>query len=37
MADGTIKIWYPDGSQETRYSNGRYRIKDKDGEVIESG
>ncbi|XP_048262276.1 centromere protein J isoform X1 [Bombus terrestris] len=29
--DGTIKLIYLDGAQETRYSNGRIRLKDKDG------
>ncbi|KAF7990619.1 hypothetical protein HCN44_000424 [Aphidius gifuensis] len=33
-ADGTVKYVYPDGSQETRYSSGRVRKKDKDGNLI---
>ena len=32
--DGTLKILYPDGIQETRYSNGRVRVKDKEGKLI---
>ncbi|KOX76822.1 Centromere protein J [Melipona quadrifasciata] len=32
--DGTIKLIYLDGTQETRYSNGRIRFKDKDGNLI---
>lgn len=33
-ADGTVKYVYPDGSQETRYSSGRVRKKDKDGNLV---
>lgn len=33
--DGTVKIVYPDDSQETRYSNGRIRIKDKAGQLVQ--
>jgi len=32
--DGTVKIVYEDGSMETRYSNGRIRMKDKDGNLV---
>jgi len=32
--DGTIKIAFLDGSFETRYSNGRIRVKDKDGNLL---
>lgn len=32
--DGTVKIMYIDGLQETRYSNGRIRLKNKDGVLI---
>lgn len=32
--DGTVKIVFLDGSQETRYSNGRVRLKDKDGNLV---
>ncbi|XP_065159120.1 centromere protein J [Atheta coriaria] len=32
--DGTVKIIYADGLQETRYSNGRIRMKDIDGNLI---
>lgn len=32
--DGTIKFVYQDGRQETRYSNGRIRMKDKAGNLI---
>uniref|UniRef100_A0A1B6DP84 Centromere protein J C-terminal domain-containing protein n=1 Tax=Clastoptera arizonana TaxID=38151 RepID=A0A1B6DP84_9HEMI len=32
--DGTVKIVYLDGTQETRYSNGRIRLKDKNGILI---
>lgn len=32
--DGTVKIVFPDGSQETRYSNGRVRLKNKEGKLI---
>ncbi|KAF2882793.1 hypothetical protein ILUMI_23305 [Ignelater luminosus] len=32
--DGTIKILYPDGLQETRYANGRVRLKDKHGKLL---
>ncbi|CAG9805053.1 unnamed protein product [Chironomus riparius] len=32
--DGTVKIVYEDGSMETRYSNGRIRVKDKDGNLV---
>lgn len=31
--DGSVKILYNDGSQETRYSNGRIRKRDKDGNL----
>lgn len=33
--DGTIKFVFPDGSQETRYSNGRVRVKDKTGKLVK--
>lgn len=29
-----VKMVFPDGSQETRYSNGRVRLKNKDGKLI---
>ncbi|XP_076767125.1 spindle assembly abnormal 4 [Xylocopa sonorina] len=32
--DGTIKLIHLDGTQETRYSNGRVRLKDKDGNLL---
>ncbi|XP_058788921.1 centromere protein J [Phymastichus coffea] len=32
--DGTVKLVYVDGIQETRYANGRVRLKDKDGNLI---
>ncbi|CAH1110192.1 unnamed protein product [Psylliodes chrysocephalus] len=32
--DGTIKIVYSDGTQESRYANGRVRLKDPDGKLI---
>jgi len=32
--DGTVKILHNDGQQETRYSNGRVRIKDGQGNLI---
>lgn len=32
--DGAVKIVYNDGSQETRFPNGRIRLKDKDGKLI---
>lgn len=32
--DGTVKLVYADGSQETRYSTGRVRLKDKDGNLV---
>ncbi len=32
--DGTVKTLFNDGRQETRYSNGRTRIKDKDGNLL---
>ncbi|GAB0094753.1 hypothetical protein DMENIID0001_100790 [Sergentomyia squamirostris] len=32
--DGTVKIVYNDGSQETRYSNGRVRLKDRSGKLV---
>lgn len=32
--DGTVKIVYADGVSETRYSSGRIRVKDKDGNLI---
>lgn len=32
--DGTVKTLHNDGRQETRYSNGRVRLKDKDGNVL---
>ncbi|XP_011499924.1 PREDICTED: centromere protein J [Ceratosolen solmsi marchali] len=32
--DGTVKLIYPNGIQETRYANGRIRLKDKDGNLI---
>ncbi|GLG97780.1 Centromere protein J [Gryllus bimaculatus] len=32
--DGTVKLVYLDGSQESRYASGRVRRKDKDGNII---
>lgn len=32
--DGTVKLVFADGIQETRYANGRIRLKDKDGNLI---
>ncbi|XP_055695673.1 centromere protein J [Lutzomyia longipalpis] len=32
--DGTVKFVYNDGSQETRYSNGRVRLKDRNGKLV---
>ncbi|KAG8035477.1 hypothetical protein G9C98_006923 [Cotesia typhae] len=32
--DGTVKFVYNDGTQETRYANGRIRIKDRDGHLL---
>ena len=32
--DGTVKIVYEDGRQETRYSSGRIRKKDTHGNLI---
>ncbi|XP_072746639.1 uncharacterized protein Sas-4 isoform X2 [Anoplolepis gracilipes] len=32
--DGTVKLVYTDGIQETRYSSGRKRLKDKDGNLL---
>ncbi|KAI4504669.1 hypothetical protein M0802_000219 [Mischocyttarus mexicanus] len=32
--DGTVKLIYPDGIQETRYSNGRIRLKDQAGNLL---
>lgn len=32
--DGTVKLIYADGTQETRYSSGRKRLKDKDGNLL---
>ncbi|XP_014598185.1 PREDICTED: centromere protein J [Polistes canadensis] len=32
--DGTVKLIYPDGIQETRYSNGRVRLKDQAGNLL---
>ncbi|RWS08840.1 hypothetical protein B4U79_13629 [Dinothrombium tinctorium] len=32
--NGTVKVLYSDGTQETRYPNGRLRIKDAEGKVI---
>ena len=32
--DGTTKTVFPNGRQETLYSSGRFRVKDKDGNVI---
>lgn len=32
--DGTVKILHNDGQQETRYSNGRVRIKDSAGNLV---
>ncbi|XP_070203856.1 centromere protein J-like isoform X2 [Littorina saxatilis] len=32
--DGTVKTLHNDGRQETRYSTGRIRLKDKDGNVL---
>lgn len=32
--DGSVKILYNDGSQETRYFNGRIRKRDKEGTLI---
>ncbi|KAK6642192.1 hypothetical protein RUM44_013915 [Polyplax serrata] len=36
--DGTVKIVYTNGTQETRYPSGRVRLKDKNGHlVMDSG
>lgn len=36
--DGTIKILYSNGAQETRYASGRVRLKDESGNlVMDSG
>ncbi|XP_025091512.1 centromere protein J-like isoform X1 [Pomacea canaliculata] len=32
--DGTVKTLHNDGRQETRYSTGRLRLKDKDGNIL---
>ncbi|KAM8857153.1 centrosomal P4.1-associated protein [Synchiropus picturatus] len=32
--DGTVKTVFSDGRQDTRYPNGRVRMKDKDGNII---
>ncbi len=32
--DGTVKIVYFDGRQETQYASGRVRVKDKNGFLI---
>ena len=32
--DGTVKTLFNDGRQETRYANGRTRVKDKDGNLV---
>ena len=32
--DGTVKIVYENGKQETHYSSGRVRIKDKTGKLL---
>lgn len=32
--DGSVKILYNDGSQETRYFNGRIRKRDKQGNLV---
>lgn len=32
--DGTVKTVYCNGRQETKYSTGRVRIKDEDGNII---
>ncbi|XP_066562563.1 centromere protein J [Amia ocellicauda] len=32
--DGTVKTVFADGQQETRYTTGRVRVKDKDGNVV---
>nr|XP_033699751.1 centromere protein J-like [Tursiops truncatus] len=32
--DGTVKTVYANGLQETKYSSGRLRVKDKDGNVL---
>lgn len=32
--DGTIKIVFADGTQETRYATGRVRLKDKLGNLL---
>ncbi|XP_076787069.1 centrosomal P4.1-associated protein isoform X2 [Arvicanthis niloticus] len=32
--DGTVKTVYANGHQETRYTSGRVRVKDKDGNVL---
>lgn len=33
--NGTVKILYADGSEETRYCNGRVRRKDKNGMLVD--
>jgi centromere protein J len=32
--DGTVKIVFNDGRQETRFADGRVRIKDRNGTVL---
>ncbi|CAG9854405.1 unnamed protein product [Phyllotreta striolata] len=32
--DGTVKFVYSDGTEETRYANGRVRVKDIDGNLM---
>ncbi|XP_036893031.1 centromere protein J isoform X2 [Sturnira hondurensis] len=32
--DGTVKTVYANGHQETKYTSGRLRVKDKDGNVL---
>ncbi len=32
--DGTVKTLFNDGRQESRYANGRVRVKDKDGNLF---
>ena len=32
--DGTVKTVYANGHQETKYTSGRVRVKDKDGNVL---
>ncbi|XP_042903346.1 centromere protein J isoform X2 [Parasteatoda tepidariorum] len=34
FADGSVRILYINGRRETRYTNGRIRVKDKDGRIL---